>query len=89
MALGAGPDDIRHLALSESMRLIAGGLIIGVPGTLAGGELVQGLLSGMDPTDPWALAAAGLVIVTAGLIAAWIPAARAARTDPNSALRQG
>jgi predicted permease len=89
MALGARPDDIRRLALSESMRLIAGGLIIGVPGALAGGKLVQGLLSGMSPADPMALAGAGLVMVAAGLIAAWIPAARAARTDPNSALRQG
>jgi predicted permease len=89
MALGARPDDIRRLALSESLRLIAGGLIIGVPGALAGGKLVQGLLSGMSPADPMALAGAGLVMVAAGLIAAWIPAARAARIDPNSALRQG
>ena len=92
MALGARPGDIRRLALGESLRLIGAGVIVGVPGALAAGRLVHGLLYGMTATDPWVLGAATLGMITVALFAGWLPAARAARAariDPNSALRQG
>jgi len=43
----------------------------------------------MSATDPWILGGAVLVMAALGFIAGWIPAARAARIDPDSALRQG
>jgi predicted permease len=89
MALGARPDDIRRLALGESMRLTGAGVMVGVPGALAAGRLVRGLLYGIRATDPWVLGAAALVMIAVALFAGWLPAARAARIDPNSALRQG
>jgi ABC-type antimicrobial peptide transport system permease subunit len=89
MALGARPGDIRRLALGESLRLTGAGVMVGIPGALAAGRLVHGLLYGMSPTDPWVLGMASLVMVTVALLAGWLPAARAARIDPNSALRQG
>jgi FtsX-like permease family len=89
IALGARPDDIRRLALGESLRLTGAGVMVGIPGALAAGRLVRGLLYGIRATDPWVLGAAALVMITAALLAGWLPAARAARIDPNSALRQG
>jgi predicted permease len=89
MALGARPGDIRWLALAESLQLTGAGLAIGIPGALASGKLIQSLLSDIKGTNPWILGAAVVVMTAVSLVAGWIPAARAARTDPNSALRQG
>jgi putative ABC transport system permease protein len=89
MALGARPGDIRWLALGESLRLTGAGVIVGVPGALAAGRLGHGLLYGTSATDPWVLGTAAVGMVTVALLAGWLPAARAARIDPNSALRQG
>jgi ABC-type antimicrobial peptide transport system permease subunit len=50
--------------------------------------LVRGLLYVMSATDPWVIAPAALVMIAVALLAGWLPAARAARIDPNSALRQ-
>ena len=88
MAFGARPDDIRRLALGESLRLTGAGVMAGIPGALAAGRLVRGLLYGIRATDPWVPGAA-LVMIAVALLAGWLPAARAARIEPNSALRQG
>ena len=63
--------------------------MVGVPGAFAAAKLVHGLLYGISATDPWVLGTAVLVMVTVALLAGWLPAARASRIDPNSALRQG
>jgi ABC-type antimicrobial peptide transport system permease subunit len=89
MALGARPADIRLLALTESMRLTAAGVVLGIPGAIAAGSLVRSLLYGMSATDLWVYAAATLLMIAIALLAGWLPASRAARTDPNAALRQG
>jgi len=89
MALGARPGDIRRLALGESLRLTGIGVVVGVPAALAAGRMVHSLLYGISATDPWVLGTAAGVMVTVALIAGWLPAARAARIDPNAALRQG
>jgi predicted permease len=88
MALGARPNDIRRLAFNESLRLICAGVSIGVPGALGAASLVRGLLYGSREIDPWVLGSASLVMVAVALVAGWLPAARAARTDPNATLRQ-
>jgi predicted permease len=89
MALGAKPGDIRWLALRESLGLIGAGMVVGVPATLGAGRLVHGLLYGMSASDPWVLGTAAIVMLAVALVAGWLPASRAARVDPNSALRQG
>ncbi|HKE28830.1 MAG TPA: ABC transporter permease [Bryobacteraceae bacterium] len=88
MALGARPADIQWLALSESLRLVAVGVLAGVPAALAGGRLVHGLLFGTSSADPWVLGTAAVVMVAVTFLAGWLPAARAAGIDPSSALRQ-
>ena len=89
MALGARPGDIRWLALGESLRLTGVGLVVGASAALATGRLVRGLLWRTSPTNPWVLGSAALVMIAVALLAGWLPAARASRIDPNSALRQG
>ena len=88
MALGARPSDIRRFALGESLRLTIAGVTVGVAGALAAGRLVRSLLYGMTPIDAPVFIAAVLLMIAVALVAAWIPAARAARIDPNVTLRQ-
>lgn len=88
MALGAQPNDIRWLALSESLHLICAGVLVGVPMALGAATLVRGLLYNIRGTNPWVLGSACLVMVTAALVAGWLPATRAARIDPNATIRQ-
>jgi predicted permease len=88
IALGARPVDIRRLALGESLQLAAAGAALGVAGSLATARLVRTLLVGAGAADARVLGAAVLLMLAVALLASWLPARRAARTDPNSALRR-
>ena len=59
----------------------------GLTGALALGRLLSGLLYGVTPTDPATFAAVAILVAAVALVAAWLPARRAARTDPLRALR--
>ena len=67
---------------------VALGACAGLVASLWLTQFVAPLLYGVEPRDPVTLFAATLTLATAGLIAAWIPASRAARLDPASALRE-
>jgi predicted permease len=87
MALGARREDVMRLVLREGMLLVAVGLAVGVPLSLAGSRLLHGFLFGLRSSDPLSLIA---VIVLLGIVAAlagFIPARRATRVDPMVALR--
>jgi hypothetical protein len=86
-ALGAGARDLVRLVLGQGLRTVAVGAVIGAVGAVAAGRLLQGKLYGVDPLDPLTLAATGLVLAAAALLATWLPARRAARVDPAVALR--
>jgi putative ABC transport system permease protein len=87
MALGAQRSDVLKLVLGEAMLLtlmgLAGGLIITF--SLAG--LLRSLLFGLKTTDPLTLTLGSLLLVTAALLATYLPARRAMRIDPQVALR--
>ncbi len=88
MALGALRRDIFSLVMRGSMRLVAGGLLAGLLGTLAIVRVLQTVLYGVSPRDPLTIVTvAGLFIMTA-FLASSIPALRASRVDPLVALRQ-
>jgi putative ABC transport system permease protein len=88
MALGALRRDIFSHTIGTSMRLVAGGLVAGLFGTLAVVRALQTVLYGVSPRDPLTITAvAGLFVVTA-FLASSIPALRASRVDPLVALRQ-
>jgi predicted permease len=87
MAVGAGKGDILTLVLRE-VALVAGiGFIAGAAGAAALARTVEGLVFGIKAGDPRVELAAAAILAVVVLSAAWLPARRAALTDPMSALR--
>lgn len=88
MAVGADGPRIRRLVLGETARLTMLGLALGLATSVGAAGLVESLLYGVDPLDPWSLALVSLVLLVVALSAALLPAARAARLEPLRALRE-
>jgi predicted permease len=88
MALGASAGDVIRMVLGDSMSMVVAGILIGLPCAYAIGRSLQALLFQLEPLDPAtaALSLAGLVAVA--LLAAWVPARRAATINPIVALRE-
>ena len=89
LALGAQPAGIVHLVFRRVGVLIVLGLALGLAGSLWAAQFVKPLLFQVEARDPATFAGAAGVLVAAGLLAAWVPARRAARLDPASVLRDG
>jgi len=88
MALGARPSDVLNGILREALALVAAGFLVAIPAALVCGRLVATQLYGVAPGDFQTIAmVAGALLVTA-LAAGFVPARRAARLDPMSALRR-
>lgn len=87
MAIGARQSDVMRLVLSEGSRLAVIGVIVGLSGAYGATRFVASFLYSVTPTDPatYVTAAFGLTIVA--MIATYLPARRAARIDPMTALR--
>ena len=88
MALGARAADILSAVLGHAAKLAACGIALGVVLTVAAGNLLSSRRYGVSPKDWSALAAASVVMLLVALAAGFLPARRAARTDPASTLRQ-
>jgi putative ABC transport system permease protein len=88
LALGAQPRDVVALVLREGMAMTLAGVAVGLAGALALARLVHGLLYGVTPSDPATFVVVTIPLVALALVACWIPARRAARTDPMRSLRQ-
>jgi ABC-type antimicrobial peptide transport system permease subunit len=86
MALGARSQDVVRLVLAESLMLVAAGVAIGVAIALAAGQLVAKLLFGLAPTDIYSTAGAVLLMLMVSMAAGYLPARRASRIDPMTAL---
>jgi putative ABC transport system permease protein len=87
MALGAQRTNVLRLILGEVGILIGIGVAVGIGLTLAGSKTASSLLFGLKPRDPLTLGLAILILAGIGLAASFIPARRASRLDPMSALR--
>jgi putative ABC transport system permease protein len=87
MALGAGASNLLQLVISRGLALMAGGALLGAVVALALTRLLGNLLYHVSPRDPLAFGAAFAVMTVAALAACFLPAWRATRTDPASALR--
>jgi putative ABC transport system permease protein len=87
LALGARAGQLVGLVLGRGLRTLALGTLLGLAGALAGGRLLRGVLFEVEPRDPVTLTAAATLLVAVGIAACWLPARRAARTDPNEVLR--
>ncbi len=91
MALGARRGDVVLLVVSEALLLVAIGIAVGVPASLAAGRLassqISGLLFGLDAADPVTIATAALALASVASLATYLPARRASRVDPMVVLR--
>ena len=87
MALGAAPADVRRMVVFHGGRLALSGLAIGLVGSFALSRLITSMLFGIAPTDPMTFVAVSAILLAIGLLASWLPARRATRIDPISALR--
>jgi putative ABC transport system permease protein len=87
IALGGQASDIAGLIVRQGMRVALTGLAIGLVSALALGRVMTGLLFGVTATDPLTFAAAGVVLAAVALAACYLPARRAMRIDPVTALR--
>ena len=87
MALGARPADIARLVLGQGARLIVTGLVLGLAGAAMLTRLLSTMLFGITPTDPVTYAAVAGVLALTAVAACQIPAWRATRVDPLTALR--
>jgi predicted permease len=87
MSLGADSAKVQRMVLSEGGMLVVIGLAFGVVGALSISKLMQGLLFGVAPHDPVTLIGVMVLMAAVGIAACWIPAVRAARIDPATALR--
>jgi predicted permease len=88
MALGAASRDVIRQVVRDSLRLVGTGILIGLPCAYAVGRLLQSSLFHLEPFDFPTSAASIVVMLTVALVAAWVPARRAARIDPALALRE-
>jgi FtsX-like permease family len=88
MALGASAREVMWLVLRQSLGMIFVGIGLGIAAALAAGRLLERLVAGMRPTEPLTFAIMIPVLVVAALFASFVPARRASRVDPMSALRQ-
>ena len=87
LALGASPGNVRWLVLRETLVVVAAGCVTGLLLSVTALRYVGSLLFGLTPGDPGTLAAATALLLAVSLLAALLPAMRAARTDPIRALR--
>jgi predicted permease len=86
MALGAQRADVVHMVMRESLLLVAVGLIAGLLAALAAGRLVRTLLFGLNPADAWTIIVSVIMMVAVSAFAGYLPARRASRVDPMTAL---
>jgi len=87
LALGATPSSLHFLVIHQAATVIGAGVVLGLMGAMAGMRLLRALVFDVSPTDPTSIAAVTFILVVAALIAAFVPARRAARVDPVRALR--
>lgn len=87
MALGAAGGDVLSMVLGKGLRLVAGGVAIGLAVSLALARLIVTQLWGVSAHDGLTILGVVLLIVLVGLVACWIPARRATRVSPVTALR--
>jgi len=87
IALGAQRGDLSWLVLRQAGWMLVIGVAVGSGLAWASARLVRGFLYGVQAHDGWTLAGAAVLLFVCGLLAAWIPAQRAASVDPMEALR--
>jgi putative ABC transport system permease protein len=87
IALGAQPKNILKMILRRGLVLTLSGIAFGVAGSFALTRVISSSLFGVSPTDPITFVLVSLILISVAMIACYIPARRATKTDPMVALR--
>ena len=87
LALGAGPGQLIRIVVGQGMLYAGTGLLIGLAGAAGASRVLARFLYQVEPTDPLTFATVGLLLALVGLLASYLPAVRATRVDPLTALR--
>ncbi|HKD80995.1 MAG TPA: ABC transporter permease [Candidatus Angelobacter sp.] len=87
MAMGASKEQVLAMILGQGSRLILGGIVAGIAGTLALTRVISSLLYGVSPSDPLTLGLVALVVTAAAILATSIPSLRATRVNPTVCLK--
>jgi predicted permease len=88
MALGAAPGRMVAMVMRDSLKLIVAGLVVGIPCAYGIAKLLESSLYELAPADPATMTASILTLLAISLVAAFLPALRAAKTAPSAALRE-
>jgi len=89
MALGATPSDVMRQVMREGLGLTAGGMLLGLAGSLALSHYLRTLVYGISPLDPLTYAVTIAAVAAAAIAGCWRPAAKAAQSNPMDAIRVG
>ena len=87
MAMGARTSDVLSLVVRQGVQLAAAGLVAGLAGAYAINRFLAAMLFGVSPTDAITFVAVPILMLAVALVSSYLPARRAARVDPTSALR--
>jgi putative ABC transport system permease protein len=87
LALGAQRGGVLALVVRQGLTMVAAGIAVGLPASVAAARLLSGSLFGIPATDPLTLAAIPLLLLAVALLSSWLPARRATRVSPMVALR--
>jgi putative ABC transport system permease protein len=88
MALGATTHQVMFQVLRQSLVMIIAGVGLGVAGAIGAGRVLIQLVEGVQSTGPWTFVVMTSILIAAALFASFVPARRASRVDPLSALRE-
>ena len=88
MALGASHSDVLKMVVSDGMKPILIGVVMGLAAAFALSRLVASLVFGVHPTDPLTFSAVAVILITVGVLANIVPAYRATRIEPVRTLRE-
>lgn len=87
MALGAERGDVLRLVMREGLAPVLIGVALGLPAALVGARLITSLLFGLTPADPLTICVATILLLAVAVLAGYLPARKASRVDPMTALR--
>lgn len=88
LALGSTRAAVVRLLVSDAMRAVLIGLVVGIPTSLAAARVVQPYLFGVEPRDPVSLVSVGFLLIAVTAAASFVPAHVAGRSDPAAVMRQ-
>jgi ABC-type antimicrobial peptide transport system permease subunit len=87
MALGAAQPQVIGMVMRDTLRMVLIGVVVGIPASLAASRWIASFLYGLKPQDSTTYVAIGVLVVAAGIAAAFVPSRRASRVDPMTVLR--